>query len=153
MGPILDRFRCHLGAVLRVPVPPRHEMVFSLFSDIWDMAKSSKNHWFLMVFAISAEAVLATQSSPKLCQNVAKWVPKWLQKWSQNGVRNCLNMALDFWLLFGTKLGSKMDPKWLQTWTQKRLAKRAPVFDEKAAPTSTLTEWAGPVGEDLGRGK
>ena len=126
---------------------------FSLFSDTSDMAKSLTNHWFLMVFDISAEAVLATQSSPKCRQNVSKWVPKLIQKWSQNGVRNCLKMALDFWLLFGTKLGSKMDPKWLQTWTQKRLAKRAPVFDETVSSTRSLTSRAGPVGEDLGRGK
>ena len=126
---------------------------FSLFSDTSDLAKSLKNHWFLMVFAISAEAVLATQSSPKCRQNVSKWVPKLIQKWSQNGVRNCLKMALDFWLLFGTKLGSKMDPKWLQTWTQKRLAKRAPVFDETVSSTSTFNKPSRAGGGGLGEGE
>ena len=42
---------------------PRHG--FRCFSGTSDMAKPLKNHWFLMVLAIAAEAVLATQISPK----------------------------------------------------------------------------------------
>ena len=61
IGPISMSF----GSCAKSPgaASPRDD--FSLFSDTSDMAKSLKNHWFLMVFAISAEAVLATQSSPK----------------------------------------------------------------------------------------
>ena len=83
----------------------------SLFFEHLGHAKSLKNQWFLIVFDISAEAVLATQIHrnntnmyPLLCR-------QWIQNTSQHGVRNEIKIALEFRLVLKTKLSPKRNPK------------------------------------------
>ena len=76
LGSKLDPFGCHMGYVLRVPPPLRHEMVVPCFSDASDITKQLENHGFFDGFAISAKVVLAIQIFPKTCQNDTEIVSK-----------------------------------------------------------------------------
>ena len=120
MGSNLDLFGCHVGYVLRVPVPLRQEM-FSLFSDTSDITKPTNHHGCLMVLLYQQKSC----SRLKSLQHDIKMFPNLVQRRSKHDIGKGVESALAFCMLFGPKMNPKMSPKWLQHWYHTWCAKRA----------------------------
>ena len=116
-----------------------------------------QNHWKTIVCLM----VLTYQRKPcsrrKALRNDAKMYPNGSQNGSKNGPKMGSEIAFKWLLIFGCFLG----PNWVPKGTQNG-SKFGPkngwqnelrFLMKQATPTSTLSGPAGPVGEDLGRGK
>ena len=96
-------------------------------------------------------------SRRKALRNDAKMYPNGSQNGSKHGPKMGSEIALKWLLIFGCFFGPNWVPKWAQNGSKlgpkNGWQNELRFLMKKATPTSTLAGRAGPVGEDLGRGK